>query len=146
MNIKTDEEYRKIFHKKLNYYMKEKGKTQSDLIRDLGFSSSTISNWCTGLKLPRMGKIQMLADYFGINKSDLIEEKSDSSEPELNILKYYNKLNLVGKEEAEKRIEELTHIDKYTNTVELLNAAHEIPGASKEDKKHDDDIMDDENF
>ncbi len=71
----SDDLYKAIFSKKLKYYMKLNNKTQADLINDLGVSSSTISNWCTGLKLPRMGKIQMLADYFHINKSDLIEEK-----------------------------------------------------------------------
>ncbi len=80
MEILTDDEYRKIFHKKLNYYMKKEGKTQADLIKDLGFSSSTISNWCTGLKLPRMGKIQLLADYFGIRKTDLIEDNPVSEQ------------------------------------------------------------------
>ena len=54
-----------------------------DLMNDLHLSSSTVSNWCTGLKLPRMDKVQKLADYFRINKSDLIEEKDDSKEPEL---------------------------------------------------------------
>lgn len=75
----SEEEYRKIFVKRLKYYMDINEKTQMDLMRDLGLSSSTVSNWCTGTKLPRMGKIQMLADYFGINKSDLIEDKTETS-------------------------------------------------------------------
>ena len=70
-----DAEYRRIFASKLRYYMNLNGKNQMDLMRDLNLSSSTVSSWCTGQKLPRMGKIQMLADYFGINKSDLIENK-----------------------------------------------------------------------
>lgn len=77
----SEEEYRHIFVKKLSYYMSKYGKNQMDLMNDLGLSSSTVSSWCTGKKLPRMGKIQMLADYFGIEKSDLIEEKS-STDPE----------------------------------------------------------------
>ena len=52
-------------------------KIQADLINDLGLSSSTISNWCTGLKLPRMDKIQMLANYFNIQISDLLEDKPE---------------------------------------------------------------------
>lgn len=71
----SDEEYRKIFVRKLAYYMAKNEKNQSDLIRDLGLSSATVSSWCTGKKLPRMDKIQALADYFGIEKSDLLEEK-----------------------------------------------------------------------
>lgn len=73
-----EDDYKKIFSKNLKYYMDKNGKNQMDLMKDLGFSSSTVSNWCTGLKLPRMDKVQILADYFGILKSDLIEDKSDS--------------------------------------------------------------------
>lgn len=72
----ADDEYKKIFSKNLKYYMNLNNKNQMDLINDLSLSSSTVSNWCTGLKLPRMDKVQMLADYFGILKSDLLENKS----------------------------------------------------------------------
>jgi transcriptional regulator with XRE-family HTH domain len=74
----SDDDYRRVFVKKLRYYMEKNGKNQMDLMRDLGLSSATVSSWCNGKKLPRMGKIQMLADYFGIEKSDLLEEKDDS--------------------------------------------------------------------
>lgn len=76
----SDEEYRKIFVKKLNYYMNLNNKKQIDLMNDLGLSSATVSSWCTGTKLPRMGKIQMLADYLGVEKSDLLEEKKEETE------------------------------------------------------------------
>lgn len=69
--------FRKVFVRKLNYYMGLNSKTQTDLMNDLGLSSATVSSWCTGKRLPRMDKIQLLADYFGINKSDLVEDKPD---------------------------------------------------------------------
>lgn len=75
----AEDEYKKIFAKKLKHYMTSQGKNQMDLMRDLGLSSSTVSNWCTGAKLPRMDKVQLLADYFHIMKSDLLEEKSASN-------------------------------------------------------------------
>lgn len=50
-------------------------KTQTDLINDLGFDKSAVSTWCNGTRLPRMDKIEILAQYFKINRSDLIEEK-----------------------------------------------------------------------
>lgn len=71
-----ENDYKKIFSKNLRYYMSLNNKNQIDLMTDLSLSSSTVSNWCTGLKLPRMDKVQLLADYFGINKSDLLEDKS----------------------------------------------------------------------
>lgn len=136
----SENEYRKIFSKNLRYYMNKYNKKQSDLINDLGLSSSTISNWCTGEKLPRMDKVQILADYFHINKSDLIEEKEQQDDTP-KIMQFYNKLNDLGKKEATKRVEELTYFPQYTDS-QLLNAAHAYEGKSEEDKKHDDDIMD----
>lgn len=136
----SENEYRKIFSKNLRYYMNKYNKKQSDLINDLGLSSSTISNWCTGEKLPRMDKVQILADYFHINKSDLIEEKEQQDDTP-KIMQFYDKLNDLGKKEATKRVEELTYFPQYTNS-QLLNAAHAYEGKSEEDKKHDDDIMD----
>ena len=74
----SEEDYKKVFSKNLKYFMEQKGISQMDLVNDLQLSQSTVSNWCTGLKLPRMNKIQMLADYFGIEKSDLLEHKTSS--------------------------------------------------------------------
>lgn len=59
------------------------GKSQIDLINDLGLNKSAVSTWCNGTRLPRMDKVNMLAEYFHCNRSDLIEEKDDSKEPEL---------------------------------------------------------------
>lgn len=70
------DEYRKIFVRKLAYYMQLNGKKQIDLMHDLGLKSATVSSWCTGKKLPRVDKIQLLADYFHIEKSDLLEDKN----------------------------------------------------------------------
>lgn len=65
---------RKIFARNLRRYMALKDKKQIDLMNDLGLSSSTISSWVNGFKMPRMDKVQMLADYLGVRKTDLIEE------------------------------------------------------------------------
>ena len=65
-----------IFAENLNYYMKENGKSRRDVCEDLGFSYYTFTDWVKGKKYPRMDKVEMLADYFGILKSDLIEKKT----------------------------------------------------------------------
>jgi len=73
----SEEPYQKIFSRNLNYYMELNKKSQTDLINDLGFNKSAVSTWCNGTRLPRMDKVEMLARYFNVNRSDLIEEKSD---------------------------------------------------------------------
>ncbi len=77
--LSKDDTYRKIFANNLNYYMQINNKIQDDLVRDLGLKSSTISSWCNGQKLPRMDKIVLLSNYFGIHFSKLIEERTDNN-------------------------------------------------------------------
>lgn len=48
--------------------------TQADLAEIAGVSNKAVSSWENDLKTPRMGAIQKIADYFGINKSQIIEE------------------------------------------------------------------------
>ena len=64
----------KTFSKALNYYLNLKGKTQQDLINDLNYSSSTVSQWCTGKNIPRMNRIVAIATYLGIDKTDLLKD------------------------------------------------------------------------
>lgn len=75
----TDDMYKRIFSKNLRYYMSLNHKEQIDLINDLGFNKSAVSTWCNGTRLPRMDKVDTLARYFHINRSDLIEERSSSA-------------------------------------------------------------------
>lgn len=75
----SEETYKKIFSRNLNYYMELNGKSQTDLVNDLGFNKSAVSTWCNGTRLPRMDKVETLAQYFRINRSDLIEEKSSNT-------------------------------------------------------------------
>lgn len=78
--MSLDDKYKKIFSKNLNYYMNLSNKTQTDIINDLNINKSAISSWCNGTRLPRMNKVQELANYFGIHFSKLIEEKSEQNQ------------------------------------------------------------------
>lgn len=71
----ADEEQRRIFSNNLNKYLSISNKTQKEVADSIQVSPQTFNTWCQGIALPRMGKVQLLADYFGINKSDLIDEK-----------------------------------------------------------------------
>ena len=68
---------RKIFPIRLKYYMEQNGKTRNDLARDLGFKYSTIRDWEKGITIPRMDKVDDLANYFGCSNSDLLEIKKE---------------------------------------------------------------------
>lgn len=69
--------------KNLKLYMEKTGKTQKELAKVAGVSEPTFSYWINAIKYPRIDKIQALADYFGILKSDLIEEKPNAEQRKL---------------------------------------------------------------
>lgn len=68
---------RDIFAKNLAHYIERSGKTQKEIAEIIGVAASTFNNWVMGHKYPRIDKIEKLANYFGILKSDLIEDKSE---------------------------------------------------------------------
>ena len=78
---------KEIFAKNLNHYIERSGKTQKEIAEDLEIATSTLNNWATAQKYPRIDKIELLANYFGIQKSDLIEEKlTEEKEKDNDIL------------------------------------------------------------
>jgi transcriptional regulator with XRE-family HTH domain len=66
-----------IFARNLQMYMDMNGKSRKDVSDAIGVSYYTFTDWVTGRKYPRMDKVEKLASYFGILKSDLIEEKTE---------------------------------------------------------------------
>ena len=68
---------KEVFAKNLKNYMNKANKSQKELAEIVGVSAPTMHDWLKAKKYPRIDKIEILADYFGILKSDLIEEKSN---------------------------------------------------------------------
>lgn len=100
---------------------KNAGLSQSALASKLGVSASLISQYETGVKKPKLQNICLLADALSIKPVMLmshsidwesLEFKSDDFE-ELMLINNFRKLNATGKQEALKRVQELTEIERY---------------------------------
>lgn len=78
---------KEIFAKNLAFYLERSGRDQKEVAEVVGVAPSTFNEWMKAKKYPRIDKIEILANYFGILKSDLIEEVSENgyspSEPQL---------------------------------------------------------------
>lgn len=70
---------RMIFSRNLNNIMQKKKKSQADIVRDLKLGQSTVSSWMLGIKYPRIDKMQLLADYFGVSITDLVGEEAEEA-------------------------------------------------------------------
>lgn len=89
---------KETFANNLKRYMQVHNVTQKELADIVGVSAPTVNDWVKAKKYPRIDKVEKLAEYFGILKSDLIEEKERDSLITLpNILKAETKkLPLLG--------------------------------------------------
>lgn len=76
-----DDKIKNNISKNLNYYMNLKNINNKELAEVLGVSESTVGKWLLKKSTPRMGVIEKLANYFKIEKSDLIEDKSIKEPP-----------------------------------------------------------------
>lgn len=104
-----------VLAKNLTYYVDRSGKTQKELSEIVGVATSTFNDWMKGKKYPRIDKIEILANYFGILKSDLIEDKSQTPP--------HDELPLT---EGEKMVLELFRKipeDRQAEALELLQVA-----------------------
>lgn len=64
-----------IFARNLNRLMREREITPKTLSRSLGYPYTTVLSWANGECYPRIDKIEAMAAYFDVMKSDLIEER-----------------------------------------------------------------------
>lgn len=105
-----------VLAKNLTYYVDRSGKSQKELSEIVGVATSTFNDWMKGKKYPRIDKIEMLANYFGILKSDLIEDRDKTTLPQ-------KELQL---SEGEKMVLELFRKipeDRQAEALELLRVA-----------------------
>lgn len=77
-------EHKEVFSQNLQKYMALNGKSRKEVCQALGYSYFTFSDWVNGKKMPRMDKVEQLANYFGIKKSDLIEEAKKEQPTEID--------------------------------------------------------------
>lgn len=68
---------KEVFAENLKRYMDAKGITQKELAEIVGVSATSVNEWIKAKKYPRIDKIEIMANYFHILKSDLIEDKKD---------------------------------------------------------------------
>ena len=71
---------REVFARNLSYYISLCERDQKEIAKVVGVAPSTFNEWVKGKKYPRIDKIEILANYFGILKSDLIEETNEKKD------------------------------------------------------------------
>lgn len=106
----TSNEVKFKFSSNLKNLMEIHGKTQSDIVTDLQLRQATVSDWINGKKYPRMDKVELLANYFNVPISALVENPSKTvinpfTDYEIELIKKYRQLDADGKRAVDDMID-----------------------------------------
>ena len=95
---------KKIFANNLKFYMEKNNVDRYELSKICEVPYSTVSSWLQSDRYPRIDKIQQLADYFSIDKSDLIEGPTNIDSSFASTLKQLRINKKLTQEELSKEI------------------------------------------
>lgn len=103
---------KEIFAENLNYYMDRDGISQKELSEVTGVATSTVNDWAKAKKYPRIDKIELLANYFRILKSDLIEKKVKEEDKKENDILVDIVLKLRSDKELFELVEQISKLNR----------------------------------
>ena len=63
-----------VFSKNLRRYFEQSGMTQAEFAKKLGVGTTSIYNWLSGVKIPRMDKVDAMCKLLGVHREDLITD------------------------------------------------------------------------
>ncbi len=123
-NLKENE-INAVIARNIQNCMTDRGLSQKELAAALGVSQASISNWCQGIKMPRMDKIDRICDFFGIKRSYLLCDHSSQGRS----TPYKEAINVIIEErpELEDLFEALENAspDAISQAVKILKALQE---------------------
>lgn len=131
---------KEIMARNIQKYMKLHDISRTDLCDALGVKYTTLTDWINGKTYPRIDKIEKMANYFNIRKSDLVES-SPAITPVPVSLSSEEHAVVTGYRAADQPTK--TVVKRLLNVEyeePILNAAHDM-GATEEEKRRADDIM-----
>ena len=93
-------------------FMAKKNISRMELCKALGFNYSTLADWLHARKYPRIDKIEMMANYFGVSKADLVEQDSEDSANHIGALDVI-KIPVLGRVVAGDPREAIQEADEF---------------------------------
>lgn len=115
-----DQSLRSIFVTNFREILDRKRITQKDVADHLHIPFTTISTWANGKSYPRIDRMELLAEYLGVSRIELMYDKHEQSKHYLQTLFYRAGLN----------------IDNYYNHADIEKEVIEIlPIITKKYKK-----------
>ena len=71
---------KEVMAKNIRRHLNKLGLNVKDFATEMNFKYSTVLDWVNAKTYPRIDKIELMANYFKIEKADLIEDKTEKQE------------------------------------------------------------------
>lgn len=111
---------KRIMAQNILYYMNLNDKSRQDMCDALGVKYTTFTDWVKGNTYPRIDKIELMANYFNISKSDLVEERKETVSPPAPVdpdadafIEVYKNLDSTDRTVIKATANTLLNADKY---------------------------------
>ena len=105
----------------LNRLLELNGKNQADLATYMEVSQATVSNWCKGIKSPRMDKLDRICVFLNCTRTDLLEDKNNTS----------SELSSSDRKDIAKSLDEMMEQLESGTDSPLMYNGQELSEASK---------------
>lgn len=137
----SEREFNEIFSERLRYYLEKYEITQLELSKRLGVGTTSVYNWCNGIKTPRMDKVDAMCKIFHCKRSDLMEDVAEKPKHSKAVT-----INVLGRVAAGIPIEAVENIiDTEEISEELAKTGEffglQIHGDSMEPKFSEGDVV-----
>jgi len=84
--MKENQKEKIIFSNNLKKLVANSNLPQREIANRIKVSPQTFNTWTQGIAIPRMKRIQLLADFFDVEKSDLIDEKTVIDNQDISVM------------------------------------------------------------
>lgn len=143
---------KQIMANNIRYYMNIHSVSQTEICNTLGFKMPTFSDWVNAKTYPRIDKIELMANYFGITKADLVEDHSSRShltqyqtKDEETLVLSYRELNDINKKKSVVYTKNLLSAQRMEDELRAAHTRTDIE-TTPEGIQSDLDIMKDDSL
>ena len=113
----SEQEFNAIFSKQLRKYLSKFDMTQAELAKKLNVGTTSVSNWCNGIKTPRMDKVDAMCQIFNCKRSDLMDETKSVSDTKYKKSTVINVLGRVAAGIPLEAIEEIIDTEEISEEM-----------------------------
>lgn len=132
--MKDNQKEKIVFSNNLKKLVANSNLPQREIANRIKVSPQTFNTWTQGIAIPRMKKIQLLADFFNVEKSDLIDEKTNINTQDISVMVDDLMYNLNSTQTLMFKGEPMDEITKELVRASIEQAARIAMARHKESK------------